>query len=100
MINSALGGSSMIEHDKPVEVEAVEYSPFDYAVHEDPYPIYRVLREQAPVYHNTREGLWVLSRHRHAEPSPPRSRNVCQIQFSTGADIVPEESSHHARAHL
>ncbi len=39
------------------------YDPFDYALHEDPYPIYRRLRDEAPAYRNERLGFWVLSRH-------------------------------------
>ncbi|GGV02515.1 putative cytochrome P450 123 [Actinomadura cremea] len=42
---------------------AVSYSPFDYAVHEDPYPLYARLREEAPLYRNDDLGFWALSRH-------------------------------------
>jgi cytochrome P450 len=41
----------------------VEYDPYDYQVHEDPYPVYRALRDQAPVYRNDALGFWALSRH-------------------------------------
>ncbi|SNS38863.1 hypothetical protein SAMN05443665_1003187 [Actinomadura meyerae] len=41
----------------------VSYSPFDYAVHEDPYPVYARLREEAPLYRNDEIGFWALSRH-------------------------------------
>lgn len=41
----------------------LRYSPFDFAVHEDPYPFYERLREEAPVYHNEEDGFWALSRH-------------------------------------
>jgi hypothetical protein len=39
------------------------YSPYDYAIHEDPYPTYTRLRAQAPVYRNEELGFWALSRH-------------------------------------
>lgn len=39
------------------------FSPYDYAVHEDPYPFYARLRDEAPVYHNPELGFWALSRH-------------------------------------
>ncbi|GAA0576540.1 cytochrome P450 [Actinomadura livida] len=39
------------------------YSPFDYAVHEDPYPCYARLRDEAPLYRNDELGFWALSRH-------------------------------------
>jgi cytochrome P450 len=38
----------------------VEYDPFLF--YEDPYPIYRGLRDEAPVYLNPERRLWVLSR--------------------------------------
>jgi hypothetical protein len=41
----------------------VEFSPYAYAFHEDPYPVYTRLREQAPVYHNAADGFWALARH-------------------------------------
>ena len=41
----------------------VEFSPYAYAFHEDPYPVYARLREEAPVYHNAADGFWALARH-------------------------------------
>jgi cytochrome P450 len=40
----------------------VFYSPFSYAIQEDPYPTYRRLRDEAPCYHNPEVGFWALSR--------------------------------------
>jgi cytochrome P450 len=42
---------------------AVEFNPYAYAIHEDPFPTYRQLREQAPVYRNEALGFWALSRY-------------------------------------
>ncbi len=39
-----------------------EYDPYDYAQDEDPYPVYKRMRDEAPVYHNARLGFWALSR--------------------------------------
>jgi cytochrome P450 len=39
------------------------YNPYDYSIHEDPYPTYAALREQAPVYFNAEHEFWALSRH-------------------------------------
>jgi hypothetical protein len=44
-------------------VSALCYDPFSYQVHEDPYPIYARLREEAPVFHNPERGFYALSRH-------------------------------------
>jgi cytochrome P450 len=41
----------------------LRFSPYDYAIHEDPYPTYARLRDEAPLYHNPDEGFWALSRH-------------------------------------
>ncbi|MBS9532501.1 cytochrome P450 [Mycobacterium sp. M1] len=38
-------------------------NPYDYDFHEDPFPYYARLREEAPVYHNEELNFWALSRH-------------------------------------
>ena len=40
----------------------MEYNPFVRDTQTNPYPIYRWLRDEAPVYHNERVGFWALSR--------------------------------------
>ncbi|MBM3673913.1 MAG: cytochrome P450 [Actinobacteria bacterium] len=42
---------------------AVRYDPYAYATHEDPYPVYRRLRDEAPAYVDEERGFWALSRH-------------------------------------
>jgi cytochrome P450 len=42
----------------------MDLNPFSYEFHEDPYPIYRHLRDHAPLYRNERMGFWALSRFR------------------------------------
>ena len=41
----------------------VQFDPYAYAVHEDPYPFYAALRAEAPAYRNEALGFWALSRH-------------------------------------
>src|SRR5579862_1865546 len=41
----------------------VEYNPFDWETQHNPYPVYRQLRDEAPVYHNEKIGFWALSRY-------------------------------------
>jgi cytochrome P450 len=41
----------------------LDFDPYAYAVHEDPYPIYARLRAEAPAYWNEQLGFWALSRH-------------------------------------
>lgn len=44
-------------------MSALVYNPYQYEIHEDPYPTYRRLRDEAPVYRNESGGFWALSRH-------------------------------------
>jgi cytochrome P450 len=41
----------------------VYYDPFDPAINADPYPTFRRLRDESPIYHNERYDFWALSRH-------------------------------------
>jgi cytochrome P450 len=41
----------------------VHFDPYDWKTQEDPYPVYRALRDEAPVYHNEERDFWALSRH-------------------------------------
>ncbi|AXN50450.1 cytochrome P450 (plasmid) [Mycobacterium marinum] len=42
----------------------IRYDPFDPDIIDDPYPTYRLLRDEAPVYRAAGANTWVLSRHR------------------------------------
>lgn len=44
-------------------VETPVFDPFSQVFFDDPYDLYRRIREEAPVHHNDRYGFWVLSRH-------------------------------------
>lgn len=46
--------------DHPVEPIL---DPYSYDFHEDPYPCYRRLRAEAPLYRNNERDFWALSRH-------------------------------------
>jgi cytochrome P450 len=39
------------------------FDPYDYDFHEDPYPLYARLRDEAPLYYSERDDFWALSRH-------------------------------------
>jgi cytochrome P450 len=41
----------------------LEFSPYDYEIQEDPYPVYARLRDEAPLYRNDGLDFWALSRH-------------------------------------
>lgn len=40
----------------------MEYDPTSWEIQENPYPVYRSLRDEAPVYCNEQMGFWALSR--------------------------------------
>ncbi len=42
--------------------DALEFNPYAFAVHEDPYEIYRRLRDEAPAYWNDELRFWALTR--------------------------------------
>ena len=39
------------------------YDPFDFEIDDDPYPVWRRLREEAPLYYNERHDFYALSRY-------------------------------------
>lgn len=69
------------------------YSPYDYAVHEDPYPTYARLRRDAPVYRNEELDFWALSRHRHVLAA---FRDVDTYSNAYGVSLDPAAFGPHA----
>ncbi len=47
------------------DVRAAEpyYDPFDFEIDANPYPIWKRLRDQAPLYHNEEHGFYAISRY-------------------------------------
>ncbi|HZN81163.1 MAG TPA: cytochrome P450 [Mycobacterium sp.] len=39
------------------------YDPFDFAIDDNPYPIWRRMRDEAPLYHNEKYDFYALSRY-------------------------------------
>ncbi len=69
------------------------YSPYDYAVHEDPYPVYARLREEAPLYRNEELGFWALSRHADVAAA---FRDHATFSSSNGVSLEPSAWGPHA----
>lgn len=44
------------------DAAAAYYDPYDVGINADPYPAFKALREQAPVYYNDVHDFWALSR--------------------------------------
>jgi cytochrome P450 len=45
----------------------VVYDPFDWDIRCDPYPVYKRLRDEAPLYHNEQYGFYAVSRFEDVE---------------------------------
>ena len=41
----------------------VRFNPYAYEFHDDPFPVYQQLRDDAPCYHDEELGFWALWRH-------------------------------------
>lgn len=75
------------------EVAARGYDPFDYQVHQNPYPFYRWMREHAPLYRNEERDFWAVSRYDDIKDvlrNPRRYSNV------NGISLEPELWGPHA----
>jgi cytochrome P450 len=44
-------------------VTELYYDPYDFAIDDDPYPVWRRMREEAPLYRNDKYGFYALSRY-------------------------------------
>ncbi|PRX46635.1 hypothetical protein B0I33_107212 [Prauserella shujinwangii] len=73
-----------VDSDRP---SGTGFDPFDPAVRQDPYPHYRRLREEAPVYRDP-SGFWVLTRYRDVRAAlrDPRFGHNLREVLSGGTD--------------
>jgi cytochrome P450 len=76
-----------------VRTEKPLLDPYDYDFHEDPYPYYRRLRDEAPMYHNEQLGFWALSRHRDVLDG---FRNSTALSNRDGVSLDPVSRGPHA----
>jgi cytochrome P450 len=60
------------------------YDPFVHAMVDDPYPIYRELRREHPVYRNEERQFWALSRFADVQAA---ARNWRSLTSTSGSDI-------------
>jgi cytochrome P450 len=67
--------------------------PYDYDFHEDPYPYYKRLRDEAPLYRNEELGFWALSRHTDVHQG---FRNSTTLSNKYGVSLDPASRGPHA----
>jgi len=67
-----------------VSVAEVVYDPFSVEANENPYPIYRRLRDECPLHYNAERELWSLSRYADIQAA---ARDWKGFTSSEGADL-------------
>src|SRR5579871_2612638 len=75
--------------DHEAATKAVEFDPFSDVFFDDPYPTYKRLRDEAPVYYNEAYGFWALSRH---EDVVGAHRDWQSFTSTHGVDLVGMKS--------
>ena len=60
--------------------------PYDYHFHEDPYPYYKRLRDEAPLYRNDELNFWALTRHADVHSG---FRNSTELSNKLGVSLDP-----------
>ena len=76
-----------------VPTSDVILDPYDYDFHEDPYPYYKRLRDDAPLYYNSELGFWALSRHADVREG---FRNSTTLSNKFGVSLDPVSRGPHA----
>jgi cytochrome P450 len=76
-----------------VTVSELVLDPYDYDFHEDPYPYYKRLRDEAPLYRNEDLGFWALSRHSDVLQG---FRNSTTLSNKFGVSLDPASRGPHA----
>lgn len=71
----------------------VWFDPYDYALHEDPYPAYAALRSRAPLYRNQELNFWALSRHGDVLAA---FRDPERFSSADGVSLDPSATGPHA----
>ena len=74
-------------------VSEVGLDPYNYDFHEDPYPYYKRLRDEAPLYRNEDLGFWALSRHKDVLAG---FRNSVTLSNKFGVSLDPASRGPHA----
>ncbi|MGE2721393.1 cytochrome P450 [Mycolicibacterium celeriflavum] len=74
-------------------ISEIVLDPYDYDFHEDPYPYYKRLRDEAPLYRNDDLGFWALSRHQDVLQG---FRNSTTLSNKFGVSLDPASRGPHA----
>lgn len=72
---------------------SIPFDPYDYDFHEDPYPTYARLRQDAPVYRSDDGDFWALARHADVEDA---FRDNIRLSNSWGVSMDPASYNENA----
>ncbi|GAB7145293.1 cytochrome P450 [Mycobacterium riyadhense] len=73
----------------------IYYDPFDFDIDKDPYPIWKRMRDEAPLYYNERYNFYALSRYEDVAPELTNwetyrsGRGTTMDIIMSGVDIPP-----------
>jgi cytochrome P450 len=71
----------------------IYWDPFDPALRDDPYPLWKRLRDEAPAYHNERLDFWVLSRYADVEAAHKDHVTFSSAHMTTIEMMTPEPNT-------
>jgi cytochrome P450 len=81
-----------VNNDATVELY---YDPYDYEIDDNPYPVWRRMREEAPLYFNDKHGFYALSRYDDVSQALPdwetyrSGRGTTLDILSSGIEVPP-----------
>lgn len=82
----AAAGSASLNPASREQGASLKFSPYDYRIHEDPYPTYARLRDEAPLYRNGELDFWALSRY---EDVAAAFRDGKRLSSANGVSLDP-----------
>jgi cytochrome P450 len=66
------------------------WDPIDPSLRVDPYPLWKRMRDEAPVYHNDRYDFWALSRFHDIERAHKDTETFSSAHTTTLEMMTPE----------
>ncbi len=72
----------------------MHFDPYSPELHEDPYPVYRALRDEHPAYHNEELAFWAISRHADVRAALLDPETYCSGQgIAVGLGDLPQSGA-------
>ncbi len=75
--------------------EPIYYDQYDRLIDDDPYPIFKRLRDEAPLWHNEKYDFWVLSRFQDVMKAS-RDTDTFSSNYGTVLELMDDDPANHA----